>query len=231
MTTFIKHESCPRCGSRDNLGRYSDGSAWCFGCHYYEPSTTAPWINQDEKENYTLACVGSTSFPVCAVQWLSKYQINVGTVLGAGLRWDSGREQLVFPFYDREGKLVCTQARNFNPDRASKAKYYNVGEKESHFTIYGKGDVLVLTEDALSALKISPITAAMPLLGTHISKHKLMALKASYSSLIVWLDADKFKEAVTIAQQAKWIGFNARAIYSDLDPKEYSVEELKERMS
>jgi len=29
-------EPCPECGSKDNLGRYSDGHAWCFGCGYRE---------------------------------------------------------------------------------------------------------------------------------------------------------------------------------------------------
>ena len=35
---FVRHESCPSCGSRDNLARYESGSASCFtpGCTYYE---------------------------------------------------------------------------------------------------------------------------------------------------------------------------------------------------
>lgn len=35
---FVKHEPCPKCGSKDNLARYSDGHAVCFsvGCNYYE---------------------------------------------------------------------------------------------------------------------------------------------------------------------------------------------------
>lgn len=35
---FIRHEPCPSCNSRDNLARYSDGSAFCFGCKYTERS-------------------------------------------------------------------------------------------------------------------------------------------------------------------------------------------------
>ena len=37
-SVFVAKESCPGCGSRDNLGRYSDGHAHCFspGCTYYE---------------------------------------------------------------------------------------------------------------------------------------------------------------------------------------------------
>ena len=38
-STFIGKEPCPECGSKDNLGRYSDGHAYCFGCHYREPPT------------------------------------------------------------------------------------------------------------------------------------------------------------------------------------------------
>lgn len=33
---FVQHEPCPACGSKDNLARYTDGHAYCFGCKYYE---------------------------------------------------------------------------------------------------------------------------------------------------------------------------------------------------
>ena len=35
---FLRHESCPKCLSKNNLARYSDGHAYCFteGCDYYE---------------------------------------------------------------------------------------------------------------------------------------------------------------------------------------------------
>lgn len=33
---FIGHEPCPECGSKDNLARYTDGHAYCFGCEYFE---------------------------------------------------------------------------------------------------------------------------------------------------------------------------------------------------
>ena len=36
---FVAKEPCPACGSRDNLARYSDGHAYCFGCEHYEPPT------------------------------------------------------------------------------------------------------------------------------------------------------------------------------------------------
>lgn len=33
---FIRHEPCPKCGSRNNLARYSDGHGYCFGCQHHE---------------------------------------------------------------------------------------------------------------------------------------------------------------------------------------------------
>ena len=38
--SFLGHEACPKCGSDNNLGRWSDGHAYCFGssCDYREPS-------------------------------------------------------------------------------------------------------------------------------------------------------------------------------------------------
>ena len=44
-STFVKHEPCPKCGSGNNLARYSDGHAHCFsgGCGHYERGNgTAP---------------------------------------------------------------------------------------------------------------------------------------------------------------------------------------------
>ena len=38
MANFVQHESCPSCKSKDNLARYDDNSAFCFGqgCGYLE---------------------------------------------------------------------------------------------------------------------------------------------------------------------------------------------------
>lgn len=35
--TFLYHTNCPDCGSKDNLGVYSDNHRWCFGCSKYTP--------------------------------------------------------------------------------------------------------------------------------------------------------------------------------------------------
>ncbi len=34
-SSFVRHEPCPSCSSKDNLARYTD-HAYCFGCGYQE---------------------------------------------------------------------------------------------------------------------------------------------------------------------------------------------------
>ncbi len=38
VSEFIRHESCPDCGSSDALSIYTDGHTYCFSCHMYTPS-------------------------------------------------------------------------------------------------------------------------------------------------------------------------------------------------
>ena len=53
MEEFIRHEPCPKCGSKDNLARYTDGHGYCFGCEYYEhPDGGAP-VQLEEKKKMT----------------------------------------------------------------------------------------------------------------------------------------------------------------------------------
>ena len=86
-----------------------------------------------------------------------------------------------------------------------------------------------MVEDAVSAAKIARQSDAMPCLGSYLPARKIMALKAlNYEHLLVWLDADKLKEAREIEDMAKWVGLSARTIYTALDPKEYSDNEIKE---
>ena len=228
---FIKHEPCPSCGSRDNLGRYSDGAGYCFGCGYVERSAVSGFVSErtvedvdDEEDRVVMPTTATAMLPQEAVQWLAKYDISVPEAIRLGYRWEPELYQLLFPLYDEDNKLVCIQARNFSEKLKKRAKYYNIGDKSTHHTIFGKGagDLLVMTEDIVSSAKIGRQCCAYPLLGTSITKEKLALLACDYKELIVWLDEDKWKEACAIADAAKLLGVNAFARFTPLDPKEYS---------
>ena len=69
----------------------------------------------------------------------------------------------------------------------------------------------------------------MPALGTSVPAKKLTKLlQQGYQGVIVWLDGDKWREGMEIADKAKWIGMSAKTIYSKIDPKEYSNEQIQE---
>lgn len=235
MARFLHHEPCPSCGSRDNLARYDDGSAWCFGCGYYERQKGLPasFINgetEEETEELKLPADCSYSYSEEAINWLTKDGITVPELIKAGIVYSPYWNQVIFPYYNANKTLVCFQARNFDPVRAKKQKYYNTGSVYDVVTVFGEGGRrLVLTEDTLSSLKIARQRPAMPLLGTNLPTHKINALRASgYESVTVWLDRDKWREAMEIADKIKWAGMGASTVYTELDPKRYSDEQIKE---
>lgn len=47
---FVRHEPCPSCGSSNNLARYTDGHAFCFGCRHYEKAENGEHMNQSFDE-------------------------------------------------------------------------------------------------------------------------------------------------------------------------------------
>jgi hypothetical protein len=239
MARFVRHESCPRCGSRDNLGRYDDGSGFCFGCHYTEKPDLFQFnpnrSGTDGKNQATLDGRVHSDIPTSVSESLRQlYGITVRQLLGANAWWDADREQLCFPYRDKDGELVCVQRRNYNPYRASKAKYLNEGETYEVFDLIVGGSssfprTVVITEDKLSAMKVSNVCDAIPALGTTFQTHKLIELmKRGYQTIVVWLDSDKWREAREISDQCKWVGLSSKTVLTPLDPKEYDNTQIVE---
>ena len=256
MAKHLHNGPCPKCGSRDNLASYDDGSKWCWGCHYYEPSDTSPFVRErdeqtaketterslQEEESVRLPKDAGKDYSPELVEWAGGAGIHVSELLRYGVLWSNSTRQCIFPFYDERGNCTTYNARNFDfkssgKGKTRKSKYITQGEKDSGLHVYGleQGErgknlcktTLVITEDCLSAIKVARQVDAMPALGTYVSVKKLQMISLKYNTLVVWLDSDKFKEAQHIAENAKWLGMSARAIYTDLDPKYYSDEEIK----
>jgi Zn ribbon nucleic-acid-binding protein len=239
MGRFVKHESCPECGSRDNLARYDDGSAFCFGCQYHEKRTHATGNRAADDGGaiphaIVLSNLSSTIGPE-GVAWLRRYGVTVPMALGRGIRWDPTRSQLVFSFTNREGEVVCTQGRNFDPRRAKTRKYDNSGSAYEAFPLYlaptlgRRPTTVVITEDPLSAIRIARQCSAIPCLGTNLPVWKINALRSlGYQRAVVWLDKDKWREGREIADKFKWVGLSASTLLTALDPKCYSDEQIKD---
>lgn len=105
------------------------------------------------------------------------------------------------------------------------SKYVVKGEKNSFNRIYGVGDSLVFTEDLISAVKVSRVTAAKPLFGTFVRE-----LPAGYSKYHIWLDKDKQISAVQQASKWKQYGYQMTTIITESDPKVYNTTQIQEFM-
>jgi hypothetical protein len=227
---------------------YDDGSSFCFSCRSVNSAKISPYVTQNaNKQNDEEMLVKAVRYPSdvsqCysegALAWCKKYDITVEQLLQNNIYYSAARNQLIFGF-EAEGKLLAYQARNLNA--ISKAKrYYTCGDVNELLPIYhcrfplsGNSNPrhLVLVEDCLSAIKVASTEAlgadSMPLLGSGIARAKIARLRPFYDVLDVFLDPDMWHKSLSIVKQAQLLGFKARPIQSDHDPKEHSYLELKD---
>ena len=230
MTKFLKHTSCDNCGSSDARAIYSDGSEYCFSCHWTKKASVSGYVvpkYTTDDQPLSLPDGLTKEFPEVAVNWLAKYEITLAEIIKHDIYWEPYRQQLVFVYKDNAGLVRCIQARNFSKE--AKQKYYNQGSPKAVLPIvkYKEGsNKLVIVEDMVSAVKIARQRDAMPLLGSYLPVDKLMRLQRLYSKITVWLDHDKFKEAYEIMDKFKWLGISSNLVLTSKDPKEYTNEQI-----
>ena len=173
MPHFVKHSPCPKCYSRDNLGHYSDGSAWCFGCGYFKAPTLSPYVTekQQEEEELSIALPSDVTqdYPPQALDWA---KLPITTLRRNNVYYSAHRNQLIFDFRDANNHTLAYQARNLSPVSKGK-RYYTAGDVNSLLPIYHSvpgglhARSLVVVEDCLSAITITALGRdAMPLLGS-----------------------------------------------------------------
>jgi len=227
MGTFVKHEGCPSCGSKDNLARYDDNSAYCFGCKYTENNTKyIPKTNEETTPIIKLPDNCTTQLGEKAIKWLDKYEITPEERVRYRMMWSEEKEQLIFPIFNADSTVLAWQARNFRDNY--KNKYYSQGKIHDILYLCGnKKAPIILVEDLVSAIKVARVCASMPLFGSEASTSLLMRLKQHTESIIVWLDSDKWKNSQDIVNRARSIGLTSLAVYSTNDPKEYDTNKIK----
>lgn len=241
MARFKRHESCPKCGSRDNLGRYDDGSGFCFGCHYYEKGTADVWkppvsSTESSSEGLGRVCESLQELETGDVlnELLLKTNLTVPELLRAGAK-SRGKDTIAFIYNTVEGTPCCVQIRSYASDGKNYPKYFNTGSTEYAFPLYHyhpNDRRVVITEDTLSALKVARVTNSFSALGTQVQNNKLLSLqKKGFNHIYVWLDKDKWREGREICEKAMWLGMGATAILSELDPKYYSEEDIVKKIT
>jgi twinkle protein len=149
----VAKESCPKCGSRDNLGRYSDGHAYCFGCGYYEHG------DGEGAEHHVTKEAEGVDFLRGEVSGLPARQISAATCQFFGYFKSEyrGRKCQVANYYAPDGMLVGQKLRF--ADKTFKV-LGDVTKKALPFGAHKwsrAGKRIIVTEGEIDALSVSQI--------------------------------------------------------------------------
>lgn len=147
-STLLRHEPCPSCGSRDNLGRYTDGHGYCFGCGYYEKAKELMEIHTKQKvtqiETFTKAEVIALTARGITEETCRRYNYRVGEL--------DGRKVHFAPYY-RDGSVIACKVR----DKDKNFKIVGDGHKLPLFGqhLFTSSKMLVVTEGEIDCLSVS----------------------------------------------------------------------------
>jgi hypothetical protein len=225
MSKFLRHLPCPKCRSKDNLGEYDD-HFYCFGCQYYKTKQDLESLRSRLKEKrpsnvVTTSVLHTTEeLPQVAMKWLLSYGITLNEIVKYNFQWCTDN-----------GTLILLNTGSYWQGRSFKSygpKYLSHGPKP--LTVYGKSATIILTEDILSAIKVSrnQLVCSAPLLGSSLASNFEEELVNNYQTVYVWLDRDKAKNAIKIKNRLKSLGLESKAIITNLDPKEYNNKEIEQ---
>jgi twinkle protein len=151
---FIAHEPCPSCGSRDNLGRFSDGHGYCFGCAYREFGDDSTVYNYEQRQR---------QFPVMNIDFIEGEIVPLttrGITEDTCVKWDyrvgeiNNQKVQIANYKDNTGAKVAQKIRFKNKDFTCRGDMKSIGLYGEHLWA-GKGKRVTITEGEIDALSIS----------------------------------------------------------------------------
>lgn len=148
----VRHEPCPKCGSRDNLARYSeDGHGFCFGCGYYERAggNTGSFSFIDKEAKPVLEDLRYEALPKRGIteETCRKY--------GYGKADFNGKQVQVANYKSSEGVAVAQKLRFQTKDFTWLGDSKHSGLYGQH--LYEKGKWVVVTEGEIDCLTVSQL--------------------------------------------------------------------------
>jgi len=240
----VSQERCPKCSemgkdqSGDNLAVYSDSHRYCFGCGYYR-SGNVSYVSRDaaaleKRHKVSLPEDCNTDYTQQELNWVAQYDLCRSSLLkynvlhsDKGIRINRKGELveiehvLIFPVFD-DG-LLGYQARTFIEDVP---KWIGRGKWVDIYNILPGSKTLVLTEDIVSAIKVNMAGhASMPVYGSTIKNRFERLYKLGYRDVIIWLDPDMHTKVIREVKYAK--GLSTRIVFSNKDPKCYTLNEIR----
>lgn len=160
--------------------------------------------------------------------WLYKYGIRHSTALEYGFMWSAKLGRIIIPARLQHGTVL--QMRSVY---GHTPKYLNIGNPNGDTfkcSTSGPANYMVITEDVLSAIKVSNSCYTESTLGVVLSDKAANRIVSMYPRGFVWYDGDKAgilgsKKAVNVLTA---LGGQYVSIHTDLDPKEYTYKQIQE---
>ena len=156
MSDFVRHSSCPSCGSKDNLAVYSDGHGHCFGCGHWIPPTDLSEFSFSERKDYMNTPVKVKGFKGS----IPERNITKEIAMKYGVRISHGEDGKInkhyYPYYHaKTGDILGYKERNI----ATKA--FHIDGTNKGAGLFGQqafkegGKYLTICEGELDALSIN----------------------------------------------------------------------------
>ncbi|CAB4240671.1 Archaeal primase DnaG/twinkle, TOPRIM domain [uncultured Caudovirales phage] len=198
----------------------------------------ATWLTEK-----TAPIVKSTTVPmtgplsVQAETWLLSHYCSTGYFGFSGVR--AKHNQIALTLRNPETDVIGYQVRNLLPGATPKyiTSYIYSGNKgDSAWFHYGLNKTLVITEDYLSAYRVSQDThgsvSSLALLRTTITDRTLLQIyELGFKNVVIWLDPDEAGIKGATKAQKELTHFlstetSIKVINIGKEPKECTVEEL-----
>jgi twinkle protein len=150
---FVRKEPCPQCGSKDNLGRYSDGHAHCYGCGYRERGDNTLTEHTEAPPN---TAKPKNLLPIGEPGDWSSRKID----LESATKWGFTRSMMgdeivrIFNYRNVNQQIVAQKVRTATKDFVFLGDTKNAGLYGMHLWRDG-GKKLVITEGEIDAISVS----------------------------------------------------------------------------
>lgn len=170
-------------------------------------------------------------WPKEARLWLYRAGFHDSRIKELGIYYHKPSQRVVLPVVE-DGKVTYWQARAVMKGQAP--KYLNPSvDRDTVLPRFGKGPVVVLTEDYLSAAKVGLVVEGWSLLGTNMKDPVLARAVRDGRPVLVWLDPDEAgrSAATRITRELRSVGVQTANVVSTKDPKLLCLEEIRECLS
>lgn len=197
---MVGREPCPKCGSRDNLTRYDDGHAYCYGqgCGHYEPPGDEPGGSSVQgkpmtaKERPGLIRGEYADLPSRGLRadTLKKFRYQLGEF--ASMRCHAA------PYVDDEGETVAQKIRL--PDK----EFTFAGDPSRVRQLFGQqvwgsgGRRVIVTEGEVDCLTVAqvldlkwPVVSVMNGAGDEKSISRSLAWLETFDEVVFMYDGDE----------------------------------------